>query len=125
MPKHITIHNAEIADLLTQLADLLEIEGANPFRIRAYRNAARVINNLSENISELIANDEELTQLPGIGDSLAEKIQTIVKTGQLPALLKVQKRVPAGLRDLLRIEGLGPKRVKSLYKTLKIKNLHV
>lgn len=124
MVKTTSIHNAEIAELFTQLADLLEIEGANPFRIRAYRNAARLISNFSGNISDLVANKEDLTQLPGIGDALAQKIQTIVKTGKLPALAEVQKRVPAGLSDLLKIEGLGPKRVKVLHKKLGIKNLN-
>lgn len=117
------IHNIEIAAKFNKLANLLEIEGANPFRVRAYRNAARVISSLSKNVTDLIAEKNDLTELPGIGDDLAEKIQTIVKTGDLPLLKQIEARTPAALNELMRIEGLGPKRIQILYKKLKIKSI--
>ena len=117
------VHNSEIAAMFDELADLLEIEGANPFRIRAYRNAARVIGGQSGSVAAMVAGGHDLTRLPGIGDDLAEKIRTVVATGRLPVLDEVAKRVPAALSELMRIEGLGPKRVKALYKELKIDSI--
>lgn len=118
------IHNMEIAEKFTKLANLLEIEGANPFRVRAYRNASRTIGGLSKNISDLIANGDDLTELPGIGEDLAEKIQTIVKTGELPLLKEIESRTPPILNELMKIEGLGPKRVQAIYKKLGIKSIN-
>ena len=116
-----TVYNKEIADIFNQLADLLEISNDNPFRIRAYRNAAMVIGGLSKNLADMIGENKELTDLPGIGEDLAEKIKVIVKTGELPLLNKMEKSVPPVLSELLKIEGLGPSRVRLLYKKLKIK----
>lgn len=118
-----TIHNSEIADKFNRLANLLEIENANPFRVRAYRNAARVISGLAKNVSDLVANGEDLTELPNIGKDLAEKIAIIVKTGELPLLNEVEARTPPLLNDLMKIEGLGPKRIQVLYQNIKIKNI--
>ncbi|MEF8794571.1 DNA polymerase/3'-5' exonuclease PolX [Thiohalorhabdus sp.] len=117
------VRNQEIADLFNRLADLLEVEDANPFRVRAYRNAARVIGSLSPSLSDLVADGEDLTHYPGIGDDLADKIRTIVTTGELPDLREVEHRVPAELSDLMHIKGLGPKRVKALYQELGIDSL--
>ena len=117
------VHNAEIADMFDRLADLLEIDGANPFRVRAYRDAARTLRSEPQSMADLLEKGEDLTELPGIGKDLAEKIQTIVATGRLPLLEDVESRVPAALSDLLKIEGLGPKRVRTLYKELKIRSL--
>lgn len=119
-----TVHNIEIADKFNRVANLLEIEGANPFRIRAYRNAARVIGSYTKNIADLIAKGEDLRELPGIGQDLANKIATIVTTGELPLLKEIEARTPAVLNDLLKIQGLGPKRVQVLYKKLGIKGIH-
>ena len=118
-----TVHNNEIAAIFDELADLLEIEGANPFRVRAYRNAARTVGGLSAGVSEMIKAGKDLTRLPGVGDDLANKIKTIVETGKLPLLEEIRQRVPAALSDLMRIEGLGPKRVKALYDKLKINSI--
>lgn len=118
-----TIHNSEIAEIFSTLADLLEIANENPFRIRAYRNAARIINGLPKSAAEIIAEKNDLTGIPGIGDDLASKIQTIVKTGRLPLLNQMQKRIPAILTELLKIEGLGPKRVQRLYKECGVRSL--
>lgn len=118
-----TIHNLEIADKFNRVANLLEIEGANPFRIRAYRNAARVIASCTKNMADLIAKGDDLRKLPGIGQDLANKISTIVATGELPLLKEIEARTPAVLNDLLKIQGLGPKRVQVLYKKLGIRSI--
>lgn len=117
------INNAEIADKFNRLANLLEIENANPFRVRAYRNAARLIATLTKNVADLLAKGQDLTELPGIGKDLAEKITVLVETGELPILKDVESRTPAVLNELMKIEGLGPKRVQILYKKLGIKSI--
>ena len=91
------VHNTEIADMFEQLADLLEIREENPFRIRAYRNAARVIRAHPRSMAELIESGADLTELPGIGKDLAGKISTIVRTGKLPLLEQVSAKVPRAL----------------------------
>lgn len=117
------LHNFEIADIFDQLADLLEIEDANPFRVRAYRNAARMIRGHARNMADLLAEGRDLSQLPDIGKDLATKIETIVDTGKLPLLEEVKARTPAALSEMMRIRGLGPKRVKTLYEKLEINSL--
>ncbi|HYS59096.1 MAG TPA: DNA polymerase/3'-5' exonuclease PolX, partial [Gemmatimonadales bacterium] len=98
-------------------------QDANPFRVRAYRNAARTIRDFPEPIADLVrAGTKDLTDIAGIGDDLAEKITDIVTTGELPLRKQLANKLPAGLLDLLRIPGLGPKRVKLLYKKLKVKS---
>jgi len=114
------VHNAEIAGLFSRLADLLELEDANPFRVRAYRTAARNISGLSHSLVDLLAAGEDLSKLPGIGKDLAGKIHTLIETGKLPLLEQVQARTPAALSELMKIEGLGPKRVKALHRQLHI-----
>lgn len=117
------VHNSEIADKFERLADLLEIEDANPFRVRAYRNAARTIRGYPRGMSDLLDDGEDLTELPDIGDDLAKKIQTLVETGKLPLLEEVEERTPPALSELMKIEGLGPKRVRALFLELNIKTL--
>jgi DNA polymerase (family 10) len=117
------IHNTDIVDIFNKVADLLEIKDANPFRIRAYRNAARTIGSLSKSVADLIAEDKPLTDFSGIGKDLAGKIKEIVETGKLSQLKLLEKELPPGLHDLLRIPGLGPKKVKALYKKLDITDL--
>ncbi len=112
--------NKEIAAIFDELADLLEIEGENHFKVRAYRNAARVIESFSKSIASMAQNGEDLTQLPAIGKEIAAKIAQIVQTGKLDKLEKLRHKLPAGLRSMLSIEGLGPKRVKILYDKLHI-----
>jgi len=114
--------NVEIADRFDALADLLEIEAANPFRVRAYRNAASVLRDLPRG-DEMLAAGEDLTELPGIGDDLAAKIREFVDTGHLKALDRLQSELPAHLTDLLHVRGLGPKRVHALYHELGIDSL--
>lgn len=114
------VHNADIAAIFEEIADILEFEEANPFRIRAYRNAARAVQGLVDNLAHMVANDEDLTELPGIGKDLAAKIIEIVETGKCQALEKIRREAPAGLSELLAIPGLGPKRVHTLYTELDI-----
>jgi len=118
MPKS----NPEIAELFDRLADLLDVEDANPFRVRAYRNAARVIRGESRSMTELVESGFDLDGLPGIGEGIAEKIHEIVDTGRLSQLDKIAKRTPLTLSDLIRLPGLGPKRVKTLYRQLNIRS---
>jgi DNA polymerase (family X) len=117
------IENNELAALLDRLADLLEIEGANPFRVRAYRTAARTVRDLPGSIAALIAEGRDLAELPGIGRDLAEKLVEIVESGRFPALEEARARVPSGLVDLLELPGVGPKRAKALYEELGITTL--
>ena len=120
------MQNPDIARVFDEVADLLEIQNANPFRVRAYRNAARTIRDYPEPIADLVrgggGDAKDLTDIPGIGEDLAKKIRDIVATGELPLRKQLAAKLPAGLLDLLRIPGLGPKRVKLLYKKLKVKS---
>ena len=116
----VPIHNADIADIFEQIAKILEIENANPFRIRAYYNAARSVQNLGKELATLVEQCQDLTRLPAIGKDLAAKIEEIVHTGRCRALEKLRKQLPPGLTDLLQIPGLGPKRVHTLYQELDI-----
>ena len=117
------VRNAEIADIFDRMGALLEIQGANPFRVRAYRNAARTVGGLPRSIADMLAEEENLSKLPGIGKDLAGKIAEIVDTGHLTALEEVEMEVPAGLVDVTRLPGLGPKRVKILHQELGIRDL--
>ena len=117
------LRNRDIAALFERLADLLEIEDDNPFRVRAYRNAAETISGLSARMTDLVAEGADLTRYSHIGREIAEKIETIVETGRLPALEEVAARVPMELSDLMRIKGLGPKGVKALYDHFHIRSL--
>ncbi len=115
--------NEDIARLFEEMADLLEIDDANPFRVRAYRNAARTVRWLERPLSEMVAAGEDLTALPGIGKDLAAKIAEIVHTGHARALDRLHKAIPASLEEMLKLPGLGPKRVKALYQRLHIRTL--
>jgi DNA polymerase (family X) len=117
------MQNSDIARLFDEVADLLELQDANPFRVRAYRNAARTIRDLPEPLADLVrGGTKDLTEIAGIGDDLAEKIAEIVSRGDLTLRKQLAAKLPAGLLDLLRIPGLGPKRVRLLYKKLKVKS---
>jgi DNA polymerase (family 10) len=118
-----TMQNADIADIFNHLADLLEIEGSNVFRVRAYRNAARTVAELPHPISEMVTTEQPLTGLPGIGKELAAKIVEIVQTGALSKLTELEKKTPPDLPRLLKIANLGPKRVKALRQALGISSL--
>ncbi|MBS0518217.1 MAG: DNA polymerase/3'-5' exonuclease PolX [Proteobacteria bacterium] len=117
------VQNAEIAAMFDQAADLLELEGENPFRIRAYRRAARVMESLPQSVRSLLAEGRDLSELPGIGEDLAGKIADIVKTGRFRLLDALKKKLPGQVGDMAALPGLGPKRVKLLYDKLKIRTL--
>ncbi|HYA37001.1 MAG TPA: DNA polymerase/3'-5' exonuclease PolX [Candidatus Methylomirabilis sp.] len=117
------VHNADIAALFEEIADLLEIENANPFRVRAYRNAARQLQGMGVPAADMVAKSEDLTELPGIGDDLAAKIKEIVETGKCQFLEKLRKKTPPTITELLKMPGLGPKRVRTLYHELDVQTL--
>jgi len=116
---HVNKHDA--AAILEEIAVLLELQGENPFKVRAYRNAARTIESLGEDLSEVVRK-KKLEELPGIGAHIAEKITVLVQKGRLPYFEKLKKSVPPGLLDLLKVPGLGGKKVKTLYEKLKVKS---
>ncbi len=117
------VTNSDIAEMFERIAELLELEGANPFRIRAYRNAARTITGLPRSVASMLAEGADLSELPGIGKDLAAKIAEISETGHLKFLEEIEGRTPPGLAKLLGVPGLGPKRVQALYTSLGIDDL--
>ncbi|MFA7455356.1 MAG: DNA polymerase/3'-5' exonuclease PolX, partial [Desulfobulbaceae bacterium] len=117
------IHNADVAEIFNRIGDLLDIKGDNPFRIRAYRDGARTVSELSRSVAEMVEGEEDLKALPGIGKDLAAKIEEIVRTGSLSFLEKLEEEIPAGLVELLRISGLGPRKINALYTKLGITSL--
>jgi DNA polymerase (family 10) len=114
----VPVHNADIATVFEEIADLLEIQGANPFRVRAYRNASREMSELGRDVSQMVAGGEDLTTLPGIGDDLAAKIAEIVHTGHCGLLDRLRKQLPPAVGELLHVPGLGPKKVRMLWHDL-------
>ena len=114
--------NQLIADILYEIADLLDIKGEIFFKTRAYRMAAQTIEVLEEDI-ETVVSENRLKSIPGIGDAIAKKITEIVETGKLEFLDELKKEVPAELLTLLKIQSLGPKKVSSLYRNLGIKSI--
>jgi DNA polymerase (family 10) len=115
--------NADIAAVFDEIADLLELSGGNPFRIRAYRNAARTVSADARNLAALLAAGEQLPKLPGIGADLAGKIREIAVSGSCDLVERLRRRFPPGLPQLLKLPALGPKRVKTLYDALHIVTL--
>ncbi len=113
--------NKEIADIFNEIADILEIKGDNPFRIRAYRRAGQHIEGIAKDIASL--SHKELLELPGIGKDLADKIEEYLKTGKMRSHEELKKEAPEGLSALLSVPSLGPKTAKLLYEKLKIKNI--
>lgn len=118
-----SVHNPDIAAIFGEIADRLEIEGENPFRIRAYRNAARQLQSMSVTVASMVAKGEDLTELPSIGEDLAAKIKEIVETGGCQVLEKLRKKMPPTVTELLHIRGLGPKRVRTLYHELDVQTV--
>ncbi|HXG11984.1 MAG TPA: DNA polymerase/3'-5' exonuclease PolX [Gemmataceae bacterium] len=112
----------QVAAILDEIGTLLEIQGENPFRCNAYHNAARTIAQLGENLEDIVR-EKRLGELPGIGETLREKITTLVTTGRLPYYEDLRQQIPSGLLEMLRIPGLGPKKVKALYDELGIDTL--
>lgn len=115
--------NTEIAAQFEEIASLLELEAANPYRIRAYRNAARSLRGFVPDIADLLSIGQKLPKLPGIGEDLSGKIREIVATGSCALRERLRGEVPESLVALLSISGLGPKRVRHLYHDLGIQTL--
>ncbi len=118
------MQNNDVARIFDQLADLLEIQGANAFRVRAYRNASRTIGNLTELVADIIADQSRsLQDLSSIGKDLAEKITTIVESGSLPQLDELKEQVPPGVVEMLNLPGIGPKKVAAIFHDLNVTTL--
>jgi len=117
------VHNIEIATIFDHVADLLEIEDANRFRVRAYRNAANTIRDLSRSVENMLEEGEDLSDLPDIGEDLAGKIAEIVRTGQLPLLDDISDKVPDAIVEATRIPGIGPKRAKALFEAMDLSSV--
>lgn len=117
------MNNREIADVFDEMADLLEIAGESSFRVRAYRTGAQVICDFPESIEDWVNDGKDLTTIDGIGSTLAEKSKTLVTTSKLPALLELREKIPPSLRTLLKVPGLGAKKVGVLFHELKVTDL--
>ncbi|MGZ5903915.1 MAG: DNA polymerase/3'-5' exonuclease PolX [Reyranella sp.] len=117
------VQNAEIAAMFDQTADLLELRGENPFRVRAYRRAARTVEGLPQSVRTMLGGGYDLAELPGIGKDLSGKIADIVRTGHFQLLDSLKRKVPGQIGDMAALPGLGPKRLKLLYDKLKLRTL--
>ncbi|MCO8648394.1 DNA polymerase/3'-5' exonuclease PolX [Burkholderia multivorans] len=117
------IHNAECAAVFAEIADMLEIQGANPFRVRAYRNAARTIADYGRDIPSMLADGGELVRIPSIGPDLASKLREIAQTGTCELQQTLRRALPGAIVQLLDVPGLGAKRVKALHDALRIETL--
>ena len=115
--------NEQIAAVFEQLSDLLEIQEANPFRIRAYRSAGRTIGSTAESFASLVEQNDDLTRFPGIGKDLAKQIVEVVTSGRHSQLDELREQIPAGVVDMLRIRGVGPKKVAVFYNKLNLESL--
>jgi DNA polymerase (family X) len=116
------METARIAQILGEMGTLLEVRGENPFRCRAYHNAAQALKGLPSDLSTMIA-DGSLSEVPGIGDTMHAKIVQLATTGHLPSYDELRRATPSGLVALMRVPGLGPKKIKALHDTLKIASL--
>jgi DNA polymerase (family 10) len=113
---------SKIAEILIEIGMLLELKGENPFKTRAYGNAARAIENLEEPLEKLAAEDR-LTEIKGIGDAIGKKIKELVETGKLKYHEELKASLPPGLMEMLEIPGVGPKKIKVLYEKLGIESV--
>lgn len=115
--------NDQIAAIFTELADLLEIQEANPFRVRAYRSASRTISSTAESMQTLLEEGKDLTQFQGIGKDLARQIAEVIESGSHEQLNELRSEVPQGVVDMLRIPGVGPKKVAIFFNKLNLQTL--
>ncbi len=116
--------NDQIADVFEEMADLLELSGENPFRVRAYHSGAKAIRGLGESVASILSNPKrKLTDVEGIGETLAEKTRTLVETGSLPALEKLRSEIPGTLIEVMRVPGLGAKKAATLFRELGVTDL--
>jgi DNA polymerase (family 10) len=116
------VSKEHVAAVLDEIGTLLELQGENPFRSNAYHNAARAVESVAEDLGALVR-EGRLTSVPGIGETLRDKITTLVTTGTLPFHEDLKRKTPPGLLEMMRIQGLGPKKVKALYDELGVVSL--
>ncbi|MBN1944437.1 MAG: DNA polymerase/3'-5' exonuclease PolX [Bradymonadales bacterium] len=114
------MENAEIAATFELIADILDLTDENPFKVRAYRTAARVIESRSEPLHKAVEEAADLTEIQGIGKEIAAKIAELVQTGRLGYLERIRREVPPGLFEILKLRGLGPKKTRKLWQSLGI-----
>lgn len=115
--------NEDIARVFGEIADLLELEDENTYRVVAYRNAERELRSTGYDVPAILAAGEALPKMPGIGAELSAKIREIVDTGTSRTLEGLRSRYPPGIQDLLRLPGVGPKRVRLFYRKLGVGSL--
>ena len=116
------MRNAEIAAALRELGILYELDGADRFRVLAYREAARTIAQSPVSIEQL-AEEGRLTELPNVGKTLAQKIETLIETGSIPSADKLKEKFPATLVEVTRVPGLGAKTARRIYDEVGVENL--
>jgi len=114
--------NAELADIFNEIADLMEIQGDQPFRIASYRKVARILEELTEDVETLLA-DDRLAKIPGIGKGSLERIEEYLKTGKISTHQELIKKVPPGLLKLTKVPGLGPKTIALLWKEMDVTDI--
>jgi DNA polymerase (family 10) len=114
--------NAQIAAAFEELADLYELDGAVQYRVIAYRNAARTVRDTSVSVAQL-ARDGRITELPGIGKTLEEKVLALDDTGDIPSAVKLRAKIPVGLISVMHLPGFGPKRAKRLHDEIGVDSL--
>ena len=112
----------DIASVLDEIATFMELTGENPFKIRAYSAGARILENMTEDLGELI-DGGKLADIPGLGEALVDKITTLRRDGVLPFHQKLKASIPAGLLEVMQIPGLGPKKVRALWTLLAVEDL--
>ena len=112
----------DIADILESIAQLLDLKGENPFKIRAYTNAARALETYAGDFMKM-AREGQLKEIPGIGDAISEKITLLVTTGELPYYNELKAEFPPGLFELFELQGLGAKKIKALYDKLGVNSI--
>ncbi len=116
------MEKSDIAGVLDEIATFMELTGENPFKIRAYSAGARILENMTEDLGELIASGK-LADIPGLGEALVDKITTLRRDGVLPFHQKLKASIPAGLLEVMQIPGLGPKKVRALWTQLAVEDL--
>lgn len=117
------MENLDVARTLEEVADLLEIQGENPFRIRAYRNAVRTVNGLTKSLQTMVAEGEDLTELQGIGKRVDQHIRELLQTGRLLVLEEIAEEIPRTLTQLTELDGVGPKKAKKLWEELGVESV--
>jgi DNA polymerase (family 10) len=115
-----SVQNLAVAAVFEEIADRLAIQGANVFRVRAYSNAARMLEGLGRDVKQMLERGDDLSELPGIGADLAGKIREVVETGKCVVLERLRREMPAAVTELLKVPGLGPKRVGALWHDLDV-----